>query len=240
MSRRNAAGRRPLAVIGICAFAAIGGAAWVLASTRMPAGDDPAFRRAEAAAPMDRVDGRNDRLAEQHDLAVLQHEVNSMKTELRRLRLDIDTQRASAPERAAATGRLGPDTEDASGEDARIVQALDHDRNEQAERLQAIEAALNAEPVDPSWSEQSGTLIQRALQQKSFADAEVGQVDCRTTLCRVELSVADSDDIEDLGLRFPLAVGASLPGMTLHRTENDDGSATAVIYLTREGHDFPS
>ena len=38
---------------------------------------------------------------------------------------------------------------------------------------------------------------------------------------------------------FPLAVGTLMPQVMAHEVEHADGSTTSILYLVREGHDFP-
>ncbi len=39
---------------------------------------------------------------------------------------------------------------------------------------------------------------------------------------------------------FGLAVGQLLPQLQVQTIPHDDGSATSIVFLAREGHDFPT
>jgi hypothetical protein len=109
---------------------------------------------------------------------------------------------ASAPRTAAAiayrpapalapTLRSSPRATEASPTDRRAPdEGTAPTIDEQREHLQA---AFEAQVVDPSWSAEAARALDADLARFANADVHIGRVECRATLCRAELTLARAD-----------------------------------------------
>jgi hypothetical protein len=105
---------------------------------------------------------------------------------------------------------------------------------------EATEAALRAEPADPAWSSKARDLIASAVSNETLKTTKLVDIDCRSTLCRVRVTNPDARTRMAFEHHFGVAVGQLLPQLQVQTIEHDDGSATSIVYLAREGHDFPA
>jgi len=115
----------------------------------------------------------------------------------------------------------------------------------QQERLARIESALSNEPVDPAWSvtavEQISTTVTQAIERlvpDEQREVLAFAADCRSTLCRLELSHQDADTLQLLAREVAHGLGWSNHGTARSETL-PDGSSTMVVYLSRDGHTLP-
>lgn len=106
-------------------------------------------------------------------------------------------------------------------------------------QAEANEAALRKETEDPSWSGEARDLIASAVAAGELAATSVEDVECRATLCRIEVRHKDRQAQAVFEGRFIMAVAQLLPQATLRTVKNEDGSRSTVLYLARDGHDFP-
>jgi len=105
---------------------------------------------------------------------------------------------------------------------------------------QAIEASLEAETVDSAWSGSTSQIIGEAFTGEELAGASLQDIDCRSTLCRVEVQHRDEAKLQEFQRLFPLKVSQALPRMMMHRIDNADGSITTYLYLARQGYRLPA
>lgn len=118
-------------------------------------------------------------------------------------------------------------------------------RDRQA-KLDAIEQAFQHQPLATKWGSAANAAIEQAFETLNqttggaeFAGSEMTSVDCRETLCRLEITHADMDSVRRFIEDFPRSVGPGLPRMTLEPSQNPDGSIDTVVYLAKEGSRFP-
>ncbi len=178
------------------------------------------------------------------DLVVLKHDMTLVKSDLASLRASLTslaTQVQSASLRRGEPAEHIPHEEpQAIDSQAQDVAAMEEDAKLQEEtRLEAIEATLRGEAIDATWAAQATDAIEQTLEDKALEGSVLHALECRSTLCRVEVTHPNPTARADFMLRFPMAVGLVLPSMTVRPIEGDDGSSTSSIYLTREGHELP-
>jgi hypothetical protein len=98
-------------------------------------------------------------------------------------------------------------------------------------------AYLQAERVDTSWSSHQESAIAAAFRGDWLKGSTLGRVDCRTSLCRMEVD-HDSGEAEE---RFAQAVPMTPPfdqGGFSQRVTDDRGTHT-IAFILREGHELP-
>jgi hypothetical protein len=97
-------------------------------------------------------------------------------------------------------------------------------------------AAFDEEPVDAAWSGRAERTLDEVMRQHLPANSRVKALDCRATLCRVELvhrSAADSGPFMRSGLR-------TWPGSVFVASETQEGSDYVVTLIaSKEGTNPP-
>ena len=123
---------------------------------------------------------------------------------------------------------LTPDEASAEDEHARA------EAQTQAQ-IEALEGTLFGEDADPGWADAAQSALQEAFHRGAVAGLSLIQADCRTSLCRLELSLE--------GARLAEAIFQQLMDFTSWNgegfTQIDEASGTSVVYLSREGYALP-
>jgi hypothetical protein len=106
-------------------------------------------------------------------------------------------------------------------------------------QAEANEAAFQQETTETTWSGEAREVIARAVAAEELAGTSVQEVECRATLCRVEVTHIDQHARSVFARQFLVAVAPLLPQAMMQAVETKDGSVSTVLYLARDGHDFP-
>jgi len=95
-----------------------------------------------------------------------------------------------------------------------------------------VDNSLLSETIDSEWSSYAISEITTKFEATELSNIEIVELDCRTTLCKMNINIASPDSQMDTFDKL----NESLPwdGETLIQI-NADGS-NAVIYLSRENH----
>jgi hypothetical protein len=133
-----------------------------------------------------------------------------------------------------------PEPDIAVGDEAERQRLVAEDEAKFRAQAEATEAALRAEQPDPAWSSKARDLIAGAVSNEAMKSTKVMDIDCRSTLCRVKVTNPDPKARMAFEHHFGLSVGMLLPQLQVQTIQHDDGSATSIVYLAREGHDFPA
>ena len=64
-------------------------------------------------------------------------------------------------------------------------------------------------------------------------DAQISQIDCRTSQCFVETNLKSQADVNKFTIIFPMKVSGLLSGINYQYTPHEDGSVTVSMYLTK-------
>ena len=97
-----------------------------------------------------------------------------MRIEAEMASVQSTAQTALQPAYAAATGTFDP-----------TVMAADFEEREQ-QRFAAIETRLQYEPIDGKWSLFAANTLYSALETQDAVELEIDNIECRSTLCRVD------------------------------------------------------
>ncbi|MGH8593313.1 MAG: hypothetical protein ACREV3_05505 [Gammaproteobacteria bacterium] len=180
------------------------------------------------------------------DVTVLKREVALLKADLDIVRRQIKEQAAHAPagsDVAASSVATDPafPSEEAGVADSLEAEtiAAEEEKREVEERMQALESSLQNEPLDSDWSPQAREQITEVFASKELAETSLEHIECRSTLCRVEVEHDDLRKRREFELWFPFKVAEILPRIAMRYVENDNGSSGTIIYLAREGHRLP-
>jgi len=103
----------------------------------------------------------------------------------------------------------------------------------QQQTLAMYEDVLNSEPKDVAWGNDLEDGIKKVIElNESFSDAQLKDVNCQGSLCRVTLSASKSPIfVDDIISSFGEGVS------TYMQTEEETGDTT--FYVSRKGEDLP-
>jgi len=107
------------------------------------------------------------------------------------------------------------------------------------EYLSLVETHLQNENIDSQWSEKAKTEIENTFASDELASAAVTEIECRSTLCRIEVAHDEPQSLSEFDVLLPQKLAHILPQTTMDRVELEDGSTQTIVYLSRDGFDFP-
>ncbi len=144
-------------------------------------------------------------------------------------------QLAGTLSRAGGEGAIVP-ARDEGAEAAALTPEQERERaaaRAQAE-LMLMEGTLLAEQPDSAWASTAQLALQATFQKEAISGVQLVDAECRSTLCRMELSVDDSIPQDSLRNLLNLAPWS---GQSLIQIDTETGEA--VMYLAREEHALP-
>ena len=133
------------------------------------------------------------------------------------------------------TGRDEIDTKPVTIEDLEQEISL---ANKQSEELnQKTEAVFQSQPQEGIWASQTNLEIVNALEKirldPKFSDLGVNNIDCRESMCKIELSHSDFQQQEEFELMFLLEVSPDQPiTSTVITRPLADGGMSNTYYLS--------
>jgi hypothetical protein len=166
----------------------------------------------------------------------LREVVQSLGRELQELRHEVA---ALQIEIGSTSGAERSDT----ASDAQSIDPIVFERESEARAANAmreIEAGFFAQESEAQWANDVTSHIEAAVEQLSaeeFAvDASVVDLDCRSSLCRLEVVHYDSQKFHEYELMLSLSFADRLPEFVMNRETDDYGRTRAVFYMAREGY----
>jgi len=109
------------------------------------------------------------------------------------------------------------------------VEARAQEQQEWQEKIASTEWRFREEPVEAAWAAQVTEKIHQAYEREELAELLVQAVECRSTLCRVE--VALDDQTNQLIPLFTMHVADMFPKLIVKPITDGDGGM--VLFLTR-------
>ncbi len=102
-----------------------------------------------------------------------------------------------------------------------------------------MQSAFAAEPVDDSWARSTrGALHDRLAEVSRSSASSLGNIECRSTICAVDVVHSTADASRQFDARAFLDSRDRVwngPVMMTTPKQNPDGSVAVVMYLGREG-----
>lgn len=120
-----------------------------------------------------------------------------------------------------------------------IITATQEQAYEDRKRMEMINSVFLSENADYQWAARTTDLITQHLGKGEQVQTILSDVECRTTLCRVEVNHEDATAAGEFELQFSMQVGEVLPQTSYFYEPQDNGSISVVMYLAREGYDLP-
>ena len=103
----------------------------------------------------------------------------------------------------------------------------------EASKQKAV-AAYRAEKVDKAWAAQKETELSGVATSAALAEVKIVpksfDVDCKTTVCRLNGTFSTLGEAEDWTLYYMSSVGNALPNTVVSKTQNPDGTTSVEIY----------
>ena len=133
-------------------------------------------------------------------------------------------------------------------EEAAVPEAMPEDREVAArpEPPEAIRQSIAAarhfarhladEADDPAWAHDAETMLRDKLGDGTFPGLTLVGLDCRSTLCRIDVEATDPTIVAQMFERLPLEL--SWPGDAMIGPDPDQRTTT-VMYLSRQGMPLP-
>jgi hypothetical protein len=181
-------------------------------------------------------------------ISSLQGEIAKLRTQ--QDRLATDAARAALVGRTPVAARAVPSTDPPTAApsaapalaDGRTGDAATRDQRweEEARASRAsVEEAFAAEPANPAWAASTRlALLDRLGSASRASGSSLGNVDCRASICRVEVVHRDADAsrrFSQTAFTDPHDQAWNGPVVIMPPQANPDGSLAMVMYLGREG-----
>jgi len=142
-----------------------------------------------------------EQLQERERMALLQSKVAALESDLTALRSDHEAR--------SVHGNAEASDQDAPGRSSQLtaVQTPEQRDEEEARIFGQIGQRFATQPVDAAWSTAMTALINEQLRAQSLEQSSVEKVECRSSLCRIEVTPRDGADLAVIrdSFRFHLA-----------------------------------
>ena len=167
-------------------------------------------------------------------LMLLKREITRLDAAVARIETKLDARAHEIPTEKAS--RYVGDTVE------NVIEELEEHRLEEQRRtienFAQIGDSFETQSADIGWATDARDSIHRALHSSAPEGTHATQVECRATLCRLELWHEDTGNIGDFVRRFPSLVDHLMPRLAISQSGRDDGTVDMTIYLMRDGHTF--
>jgi hypothetical protein len=170
----------------------------------------------------------------------LKENLTALGKEVARLRADVLALRAGLQ---AQQSKLARSSKHSVQDQAKDIQTLTKMRAKEEERIQeqgeVLEAGFRGQTTDPNWSAKTKKLIQNALASDKVAVKDIIDVECRSSMCRVELANEGTNQAPKIA-EFPMKISEELPNIMVNQTDESDGSSTTILYLSSDDFILPN
>jgi len=100
------------------------------------------------------------------------------------------------------------------------------------DHVSSTAASFEREDRDQRWSSETGSALQVAFGSEALKGVSYQNIDCRTTMCRVEVVDDGSGAVGEALQKLASEIGSTLPSMLVDRIDQENGRATMVLYLS--------
>ncbi|MGR8935672.1 MAG: hypothetical protein ACU837_14975 [Gammaproteobacteria bacterium] len=222
-----------LTAVWLLSLGATGTAAYLSAGAGAGSAEPSAVARAtplrEVLAPAEtQRGGELERL--KTSFANLENRLERSEAALMRLSSMVETL-AGGQDGSTGVGSENPGVKRKPLTSAQIERINRRQREKDAERLNDD---FQQQAYDSEWSPQAAALIaERLTNNRELPGVELLVNECRASLCRIEVLVADAEQKLQFEDKLPLLLGEMLPQTTMFDEAQPDGSIRSVIYFGR-------
>jgi hypothetical protein len=169
--------------------------------------------------------------------AVESTNLSDLRSEAPTPRAEFAAVRLSADSKTASSVRIqDPQPAPLAADPAAIIARREAERAEDEQRFKeyvgATAADFDREGRDPRWSSETGAALQAAFSSEDLQNVQYQNIDCRKTICRVEVVDDGSGAASEALHKVGTAVGSALPNMLVDRVDHGNGRATMILYLS--------
>ena len=176
------------------------------------------------------------------DLERRSAEMNSELLSLRSQLVDLNQGQESI-DRIVSAGLESSGSSSLDGEGAAAELTPDEEAEQvEAQTLELIELfeeTILTEGTDPEWSSLAEFALDEVSKSEEMTEFNLVDAKCVTTMCRMELSLDDSESPEESFRKLVDFAPWQGEGFIRIQDGNDGGFAQAVVYLAREGYSLP-
>ena len=113
-----------------------------------------------------------------------------------------------------------------------------HQEKQKSEKfITETELKFSKQKYIPDWSENTARLIEIQFNDidkiRASSGVSVKNVDCRESICRVEIPYQNIDILEEIEMEFLIKVSDLLPIAIISRSTDSDGRLNAIYYLSQ-------
>jgi hypothetical protein len=109
----------------------------------------------------------------------------------------------------------------------------------EAERSTYAESVFESQAYDGNWARESAQRLTAGLSTIGVPSVRTSSVDCRSSLCRIELAAESSEAGESYVRSFIRSATWTSPGMIVRDEPDARGAYVIRIYLARQGTPLP-
>ena len=161
------------------------------------------------------------------DVEQLRAELALVQNQLFALRDRVSEEKASAPVTA-------PPPEPEALDPVTLRQRREEAEQQHKDHMAEVAANFEQEPVDRRFATTARAAVDQVIKGNPVLAAAVGETDCRSHTCRVEIHDAKGADVSKQLPIFLNQVGTTLPNMQADHIDEENGQTTAVLFLTDE------
>lgn len=198
-----------------------------------------------AAIPLDRFDdsAKQDIPEDMEALRTETERLKGSRNDVERLSAELSSLRSTLAKVSQDQASIAQSIDQASSPEAPGEAAtLEFTPEEELERADAqtqaqfelIDGTLLAEESDSDWASSANLTLHEAFQSEDMKGLALVGVECRTTICRLELSLDNASPEESFHHLVHLT---PWQGQKFFRINEEKGEA--MVYLAREGHSLP-
>ncbi len=168
--------------------------------------------------------------AEIDNTYALQSKLEAMQITIAKLQQEITEVKASQ-----SSINESADIEPIQTTDADSMEMLkDKAIQEQYEEFLHVNSNFESEDIDASWSDTAHERIRNALYEEQTSELNIDNIDCRSTMCRLEINQMNSTNMEVFRDHFRHQV-ADVFGAGMIR---QDDSGRTIVFLAKDDESF--
>lgn len=105
-------------------------------------------------------------------------------------------------------------------------------KNNHQKKMETLENSFYNEAKDPEWSSKTVSAVQDALKQSNGLNEATRDIECHSSMCRVEIIDDGSGNVNQLIPSLAEKLANSLPNMIANRIDEGQGTGTLVLYMS--------
>lgn len=182
--------------------------------------------------------------AQTKDFAALEKEVAQLRAEIKTLKQQSDPLPQSLSTETFQTKVAKRNEAETGSAERDVVSNIAIAQRQHQKRMDAIEQNFLQQKTDMGWANAASTLIQQVLDtpgkanESEFADTAIRSIECRSTLCKIEVTHSNMSSMRRFIDDFPSSLGNELPRMAFQQHQNPDGSIDMYVYIAKKGNSF--